>query len=352
MGFEQNIRRVEPYVAGEQPEDKDIVKLNTNECPYPPSPALIRRAEQLSMQQLRLYPDMNAGKLVDALAAYYQVRPSQVFAGVGSDDVLSLSFMTFFHSDRPVLFPDVTYSFYDVWAQLHGIPYELCPLDENFCIRREDYLRPNGGIIFPNPNAPTGILESVDTIEEIVRKNQDSVVIIDEAYIDFGGESALPLIERYDNLLIVQTFSKSRSMAGMRVGYAMGQEELIQALGNVKYSYNSYTMNMPSIILGAEAVRDEAYFRETTGKIMKTRENAKARLSRLGFSCTDSRTNFLFITHPRVKAAQLFEALRRGRIYVRYFRAPRLDNYLRVTVGTDEEMEVLYDFLESYLERL
>lgn len=349
MGFEQNIRRVEPYVAGEQPKDKDIVKLNTNECPYPPSPALIRRAGQLSMQQLRLYPDMNAQKLVDALAAYYRVRPSQVFVGVGSDDVLSLSFMTFFHSDRPVLFPDVTYSFYDVWAQLHGIPYELCPLDENFRIRREDYLRPNGGIIFPNPNAPTGILESVDTIEEIVRRNQDSVVIIDEAYIDFGGESALPLVERYENLLIVQTFSKSRALAGLRIGFAIGSEKLIGYLKDVKFSFNSYTLNLPSIELGAAAVADDAYFRETVNKIIRTRDRTGAKLTQLGFSLTDSRANFLFVSHESAPAAELFAALRQNGIYVRHWNRPRIDNHLRITVGTDEQMERLLAFLKNYL---
>ncbi len=352
MSWRTYIREVEPYVPGEQPQGETIIKLNTNENPYPPAPAVEKALRNMDPAWFRKYPDPSADILVEALADCYHLPKERIFVGVGSDDVLGMAFLTFFNSGKPILFPDVTYSFYPVWAQLFGIPYETPALDGDFRIKPEDYRRENGGIIFPNPNAPTGVFLPLDQVEEIVKANRDSVVIVDEAYIDFGGESALPLIERYDNLLIVQTFSKSRSMAGMRVGYAMGQEELIQALGNVKYSYNSYTMNMPSIILGAEAVRDEAYFRETTGKIMKTRENAKARLSRLGFSCTDSRTNFLFITHPRVKAAQLFEALRRGRIYVRYFRAPRLDNYLRVTVGTDEEMEVLYDFLESYLERL
>lgn len=346
------VRGVEPYVPGEQPQGENIIKLNTNENPYPPAPGVEKALRAMDPAQFRKYPDPSANMLVEALSDYYHLPKENIFVGVGSDDVLGMAFLTFFNSRKPVLFPDVTYSFYPVWAKLFGIPYETVALDENFNIKPEDYKRENGGIVFPNPNAPTGILLPLDQVEEMVKANRDSVVIVDEAYIDFGGQSALPLTDRYDNLLVVQTFSKSRSMAGMRVGYALGQKELIQALHSVKYSYNSYTMNMPSIILGTEAVRDERYFKETTEKIIGTRERAKKRLSGLGFSCTDSQTNFLFITHPKAEAGKLFEALRKHQIYVRYFQAPRLDNYLRVTVGTDEEMEVLYGFLESYLERL
>lgn len=349
MSFEKNVRRVEPYVAGEQPGDKDIIKLNTNECPYPPSPEVLRAAGELSLERLRLYPDMNARKLVDALARYCQVPSSRIFAGVGSDDVLSLAFMTFFNSDKPVLFPDVTYSFYEVWARLHGISYELCPLDESFRIRKEDYLRPNGGIIFPNPNAPTGILESADTIEEIVRENPDSVVIIDEAYIDFGGRSVMELTDRYENLLVVQTFSKSRSLAGMRIGFAVGSEKLIGYLKDVKFSFNSYTLNLPSIELGAAAVSDDAYFRETVNKIVRTRRRAGWELSGLGFSLTDSMGNFLFASHETVPASELFAALRSSGIYVRYWNRPRIDNCLRITVGTDGQMDRLVEFLKKYL---
>lgn len=349
MSWEENVKKTEPYVAGEQPKDQNIIKLNTNECPYPPAPGVARRAGEISLDDLRLYPDMNAEKLVNSLSEYYHIKPSQIFVGVGSDDVLAMSFMTFFHSDRPVLFPDITYSFYDVWAKLYGIPYKMCPLTEDFHIRKEDYMTPNGGVIFPNPNAPTGVLESVDMIEEIIRANRDVVVIIDEAYIDFCGESVLPLIDRYDNLLVVQTFSKSRAMAGMRIGFAMGSEKLIGYLKDVKFSFNSYTLNMPSIELGAEAVKDDVYFKETVNKIIHTRERVKKELKELGFIFTDSKSNFLFAAHESVPAAELFEALRENGIYVRYWNKKRIDNRLRITVGTDEQMDKLIAFLRSYL---
>ncbi|MCI8286549.1 MAG: histidinol-phosphate transaminase, partial [Lachnospiraceae bacterium] len=271
------------------------------------------------------------------------------FVGVGSDDVLSMAFMTFFNGGQPILFPDVTYSFYEVWAQLHRIPYQTCALDENWHIRPEDYRQPNGGVIFPNPNAPTGLLESLETVEEIIRANQDVVVIVDEAYIDFGGVSALPLVEKYDNLLVVQTFSKSRAMAGLRIGFCIGSEKLIGYLNDVKFSFNSYTMNLPSQILGVETVRDDAYFRETTAKIIATRERVKAELKKLGFSFPDSRTNFIFAAHESIPAEQIFRALRQADIYVRYWNKPRISNYLRITVGTDMEMDSLLDFLKSYV---
>ena len=222
MKWEDNVRKVVPYIAGEQPKEKNIIKLNTNECPYPPAPGVKKLAEELDCDAMRLYPDSNSTPLAEALAEYYHVKPGQVFVGVGSDDVLAMAFMTFFNSDKPILFPDVTYSFYDVWADLYRIPYQTCALDENWKLRPEDYEQPNGGIIFPNPNAPTGVLESIGTVERIIAANRDVVVIVDEAYIDFGGVSALPLIEKYDNLLVVQTFSKSRAMAGMRIGYCIG----------------------------------------------------------------------------------------------------------------------------------
>lgn len=349
MNWERNVRKTEPYIAGEQPKCQDIIKLNTNESPYPPSPRVAKKAENLQWADLRLYPDMNAEKLVDALAGYYHVEPSQVFVGVGSDDVLSMAFMTFFNSEKPILFPDITYSFYDVWAQLHRIPYKQCPLTEDFHINKEDYMVPNGGIIFPNPNAPTGVLESADMIEEIIRANQDVVVIIDEAYIDFGGESVLPLIRKYDNLLVVQTFSKSRAMAGMRIGFAMGNEKLIGYLKDVKFSFNSYTMNMPTIEMGVEAVQDDIYFKETVGKIIKTRERVKKELRELGFEFTDSKSNFLFAAHRTVPAAEIFKALRDNGIYVRYWNKPRIDNRLRITIGTEAQMDSLITFLKDFL---
>ena len=332
--WEKNIRQVEPYVPGEQPKNGNVVKLNTNENPYPPAPGVEKARLAFSDDSLRLYPDPAAS--------------DQVFVGVGSDDVLAMAFLTFFNSELPVLFPDITYSFYSVWADLYRIPYERPALDENFRIVKEDYYRPNGGIIFPNPNAPTSLVEPLSFSRDILEHNQESVVIVDEAYIDFGGESAVSLLKEYENLLVVQTFSKSRSMAGMRIGYAMGNSSLIRALNDVKYSYNSYTMNRPSLVMGVEAVKDDAYFRETIQKIIKTREEAKSRLADLGFTCLDSASNFLFATHKRVPAKQIFTELKEEGIFVRYFNSARIDNYLRITVGTPEEMEKLYQALARY----
>ena len=352
MSWEKNVRETEPYVAGEQPKGGGVIKLNTNECPYPPAPGVQAVLEQMkeNYRDLRLYPDMDAQKLVDALAEYYHVRPSQIFVGVGSDDVLAMSFLTFFNGGQPVLFPDITYSFYDVWAEVFRIPYRRCPLDENFRIRKEDYLQPNGGIVIPNPNAPTGVEEKIETLEEIVSANRACVVIIDEAYVDFGAESILPLVEKYDNLMVVQTFSKSRAMAGVRIGFAIAGEKMIGYLKNVKFSFNSYTMNLPAIELGTASVLDDAYFRETTAKIIRTREWTKKEFARLGFRFTDSKSNFLFATHPKVSAKELFAALKENNIYVRHWKKPRIENYLRITVGTQEEMGRLVSFIEKFLE--
>lgn len=347
--WESFVRRVVPYVPGDQPKEKNIIKLNTNENPYPPSPGVSKVLADFDIERMRLYPSPDAEVLVDAIAGRYGVKPSQVFVGVGSDDVISMAFMTFFGSDKPILFPDITYSFYDVWADVHRIPYKTMPLREDFTIDPEDYKCENGGIIFPNPNAPTGVLESVEMIEDIVRANQDSVVIIDEAYIDFGGESCLPLIEKYENLLVVQTFSKSRSMAGMRIGFAIGSERLIKYMNDVKFSVNSYTMNTVTQICGAEAVRDEEYFRETVGKIIATRERSKERLAQLGFTFTDSKSNFIFASHSAVPASEIFEELKKRKIFVRYWNKPIIDNYLRITVGTDDEMDRLFAALEEIL---
>jgi len=346
--FEKNIRKVVPYVPGEQPRRDRMIKLNTNENPYPPAPGVAKVLADFNADRLRLYPDPTSQILTDALAEYYGVGKDQVFVGVGSDDVLAMAFMTFFNSDKPILFPDVTYSFYPVWADLLKIPYECPPLDKDFKIRREDYYRENGGIVFPNPNAPTAIAEPLEFIEDILSHNPDVIVIVDEAYVDFGAQSALPLLEKYDNLLIVQTFSKSRSMAGIRIGFAIGSPLLIKYLNDVKYSYNSYTMNMPSLICGVEAVKDEAYFRETVRRIIETREYAMQRLGEMGFEMTDSRTNFLFVTHPKIAAMDLFEALKKEDIFVRYFNVPRLDNHLRITIGTREEMEELFERVHEF----
>ena len=317
--WERNVRKVVPYTPGEQPQDGQMIKLNTNENPYPPAPGVEKALRGLSAEQMRLYPDPKAKILVEALAEYYGLKEEQVFVGVGSDDVLAMCFLTFFNSEKPILFPDITYSFYDVWAELFRIPYRRPLLNDAFQIQAEDYFGENGGIIFPNPNAPTGEVLSLGKIEEILKHNRDVVVIVDEAYVDFGAKSALPLTEKYDNLLVVQTFSKSRSMAGMRIGFAMGNPDLIRCLNEVKYSFNSYTMDRTALISGAEAIRDREYFEKTTAKIVETREWAKEQLRRLGFTFGDSQANFLFITHRDCEASGLYEALRKAHIYVRYF---------------------------------
>ena len=352
MSWESNIRRVVPYTPGEQPKLADVIKLNTNENPYPPAPAVRGILDSYDVSRMRLYPDPDSAVLVNALADFYKVKPSQVFVGVGSDDVISMAFMTFFNSDKPILFPDITYSFYDVWADVYRIPYKTIPLTEEFRIDPADYAIENGGIIFPNPNAPTGVLESLETIEEIIKANPDSVVMVDEAYIDFGGKSALSLLDKYENLLVIQTFSKSRSMAGMRIGFAIGSEKMIKYLNDVKFSVNSYTMNPLTQLCGAETVRDAAYFRETTAKIAETREKAKEKLTALGFMFPDAMSNFIFASHPEYDAGAIFTALKERRIFVRYWNKPRISQYLRITIGTDEEMDAFFAALEDILRTL
>ncbi len=349
--FEKNIRRVEPYVPGEQPRRK-VIKLNTNENPYPPAPGVKKAIETMDPELLRLYPDPASTVLVRELADYYGVGEDQVFVGVGSDDVLSMCFLTFFNSQKPVFFPDITYSFYKVWARLYRIPYETKMLDDGFRMRREDYYGENGGIIFPNPNAPTAIYEELDFVEDILNHNRDVIVIVDEAYIDFAGRSALELVERYDNLIVTQTFSKARSMAGLRVGYAIGNAGLIRCLNDVKYSFNSYTLNYPSLVYGVEAVRDKGYFEHTVKKIIDTREWAKEEFRKLGFIFPDSKGNFIFASHPDYNAVDIFEALKEKDIYVRYFNSERINNYLRITIGTKEEMQILFDFLKDYMKKI
>ncbi len=350
--WENHVRKVVPYVAGEQPKEQDVIKLNTNENPYPPAPGVGKVIQNFDCEVLRKYPDPDVSALTSALAKQYGLDRGQVFVGVGSDDVLAMSFLTFFNSGKPVLFPDITYSFYDVWADLYRIPYECQPLDEDFCIKKEDYMKPNGGIVLANPNAPTGVMTELAVLEEIIAANQDVAVIVDEAYVDFDGRSCVPLIKKYDNLLVVQTFSKSRALAGMRIGYAMGSQKLIQYLNDVKFSFNSYTMNALTIAAGVASLEDEAYFRQNLAKVVATRERAKKELARLGFVFGDSKTNFIFASHKTVPAQEIFEALRASKIYVRHWNKPRIANYLRISVGTDEEMDRLFAFLEQYLIRL
>lgn len=346
--WEKNIRQVVPYVPGEQPQRK-VIKLNTNENPYPPAPGVKKASKDIDTDNLRLYPDPNCTNLCTKIASNYGLEKDNVFVGVGSDDVLSIAFMTFLNSKKPILFPDITYSFYSVWADLYKIPYEEVPVDKEFKIQSKDYYKENGGVIFANPNAPTAIYEPLEFVEDILKHNQDVIVIVDEAYIDFGGVSARNLIDKYENLLVVQTFSKSRSMAGIRIGYAMGNKVLIKALEDVKFSINSYTMNLHSLNIGIEAINDSIYFENTCSKIICTREKTKKRLEELGFNCTDSKTNFLFVTHTVYKANEIFKALKEKDIFVRYFNLAGIDNYLRITIGTDKEMDALILALQAIL---
>ena len=348
--WEKNIRKVVPYVPGEQPKLLDVIKLNTNENPYPPAPGVEKVLKEFDADTLRLYPDPLVSDLVKAIADFYGLNENQVFTGVGSDDVLAMIFMTFFNSEKPLIFPDITYSFYDVWADMLRIPYETIALDDDFRIKPEDYYRENGGVIFPNPNAPTGELLSLDMVEDIIRHNSDVIVVVDEAYIDFGGVSALPLIEKYDNVIVVQTFSKSRSLAGSRVGYAMANPVLIKYLNDVKYSFNSYTMDRITIAAATEAVKDRDYFAETTAKVIKTREWTKNELAGLGFEFGDSKSNFIFARHPKMSGQALFEKLKAEQVFVRHFSKPeRIADYLRISIGTDQQMQKLISILERII---
>lgn len=349
--WEANIRKVVPYTPGEQPNESGMIKLNTNENPYSPAPGVEKALENLDTDTLRLYPDPTAGDLVHSIAGFYGLKDEQVFTGVGSDDVLAMCFLTFFNSDKPIFFPDITYSFYEVWANLYRIPYTCKELDKNFEIVPEDYYGENGGVIFPNPNAPTGLYQELDKVEDIIRHNPDVIVIVDEAYVDFAGESARSLIDKYDNLIVVQTFSKARSMAGMRIGYAISNPHLIKCLNDVKYSFNSYTMNQTSLVCGVEAVKDRAHFEETVHKIIETREWAKEELAKLGFEFLDSKANFIFAKHPEYDAKELFEAMKKENIYVRFWGSRRIEQYMRITIGTKEEMETMFSFLKRYMNK-
>ena len=349
--LEDNFRKVEPYVPGEQPNLPDMVKLNTNENPYPPSPKVAEALQKFELDSLRLYPDPASTDLVNALAERYHVQADQVYTGVGSDDVLAIAFLTFFNSGKPILFPDITYSFYDVWAELFQIPYERPALDDAFALRLEDYQCENGGIVIANPNAPTGIRQSEEFLRAVIEANPNVVVIIDEAYADFSGYTALPLVDEYENVVVVQTFSKSRSMAGMRIGYAISNPTLIKYLNDVKYSFNSYTMNRMSIAAGVAAIEDQEYFLETCGKIIETREWTKKELRKLGFYFEESKANFIFAAHKNCPAEKLFQALRAQHIYVRYFPGGRTGNHLRITIGTRNEMEVFINFVREYLKK-
>jgi len=334
-----------PYVPGEQPKLSKLVKLNTNENPYPPSPAVLAALRgELGDDgaRLRLYPDPNSDLLKAAVARRYAVTPTQVFVGNGSDEVLAHAFLALLKHDRPILFPDITYSFYPVYCGLYGIDYRTAPLTADFAIDPADYCgQPNGGIIFPNPNAPTGCLLPLEAIERIVAGNPDSVVVVDEAYIDFGGISAIALVDRYPNLLVIHTLSKSRSLAGLRVGYAVGHPVLIEALERVKNSFNSYPLDRLAIVGATAAIDDDAYFAQTCQRVIASRERLVGELAGLGFAVLPSAANFIFARHPAHDAGQLAAALRADGIIVRHFKTPRIDQFLRITVGTDDECATL-----------
>lgn len=336
-----------PYVPGEQPKDKKYIKLNTNENPYPPSPKVLEAIREAANADLRLYPDPTCDALVRKIADYYGVRPEQVFVGNGSDEVLAFAFGAFFDPADPILFPDITYSFYKVYAEFFGLKAELIPLDERFEVPFELFDRENGGIVLSNPNAPTAILAPLDAFRGLLARNPDHVVMIDEAYIDFGGQSAVELVKEFPNALVVQTLSKSRSLAGIRVGFAIGSEELIEGLNRVKNSFNSYTLDRVALAAAIASFDDEVYFRTTTERVILTREAASDKLRQMGFEVTDSRANFVFISHPAIAAKTLFEQLREKGILVRYFNQPRIDNHLRVSIGTDEEMDAFLTALQE-----
>jgi histidinol-phosphate aminotransferase len=345
--WNERTRRLTPYVPGEQPKDRTYIKLNTNELPYPPSPKAIRAMAEAVNGDLRLYPDPEAERLKEAIARHYGVRPEEVFVGNGSDEILAMSFLAFYDPGEPLAFPEITYSFYKVYAGLFGIPYRLLPLDERFRIRMEEDGAFEGGLIVPNPNAPTGIAVGTDEIRNWLERCPSRVCLIDEAYIDFGGQSAVPLIRDYPQLLVVQTFSKSRGLAGMRVGFAIGQRELIEGLNRVKHSFNSYTLDRVALAGAEAAIVDGEYFEDVRRRIIRTRERISGELARRGFELTESMANFLFASHPRFPAAELFQGLRRKGILVRYFNQPKIDNHLRITIGTDEEMDELLKALDE-----
>ena len=341
-----------PYVPGEQPKLANLIKLNTNENPYPPAPGVLA-ALQAELgddgARLRLYPDPNADLLKASIARRHGVTPQQVFVGNGSDEVLAHAFMALLKGDRPILFPDITYSFYPVYCGLYGIDYRTVPLAEDFSLRIEDYPPGNGGIIFPNPNAPTGRLLPVDAIGRLLAANPDSVVVVDEAYVDFGGDTAIGLVHDHPNLLVVHTLSKSRSLAGLRVGFAVGDEALIEGLERVKNSFNSYPLDRLALVGAIAALDDEAYFERTRRAVMATRDRLLGQLEGLGFQVLPSAANFIFARHPQQDALALAQALRQRSIIVRHFRLPRIEQHLRITIGTDRECAALVDALRAIL---
>jgi len=340
------VHRLTPYIPGEQPKSPNLIKLNTNENPYGPSPSVFTALTSQITDSIRLYPDPNSESLKEAVAQYYHIEQNQVFVGNGSDEVLAHIFQALLKHDLPILFPDVTYSFYTVYCGLYDVAYKTIPLSASFEIEVDSYKQPNGGIIFPNPNAPTGVELPLEFIESLLASNKQSVVVIDEAYIDFSGSSAIGLVNRYPNLLIVQTFSKSRSLAGLRVGFAIGNYKLIEALERVKNSFNSYPLDRLAISGAVASMEDRAYFEDVTQRIISTREKLTDALKKLNFTVLPSKANFLFVRHSELTALDIYHALRSRDILVRHFSSDRIDNFLRITVGTDLECKSLVEALK------
>ena len=341
------VKDLVPYVPGEQPKLSKLVKLNTNENPYGPSPKAIAAMQAELNDDLRLYPDPNGERLKQAVADYYGVNSKQVFVGNGSDEVLAHAFHGLFQHGQPLLFPDISYSFYPVYCGLYGIDFVQVPLDEQFQIRVEDYARPNGGIIFPNPNAPTGRVLALQAIEQLLKANPHSVVLVDEAYLEFGGETAISLVDQYPNLLVTQTLSKSRSLAGLRVGLAVGHADLIEALERIKNSFNSYPLDRLAIAGAAAAFEDKAYFQQTCRQVIDSRERVVAGLQQLGFEVLPSAANFVFARHPHKEAAQLAAGLREQGVIVRHFKQPRIEQFLRISIGDEAQNSALLDALRG-----
>ncbi|KAI0678858.1 histidinol-phosphate transaminase [Acinetobacter pittii] len=344
------VRELEPYVPGEQPKIQNLLKLNTNENPYPPSPKVVEAVQAVLTHQadaLRLYPDPDATALKHAIAKQQNIEVSQVFVGNGSDEVLAHIFKAFFLQDEPILYPDITYSFYPVYSQFFGTKTKEILLNDNFEIEVKDYVQPNGGVIITNPNAPTSIALGLAEIEQILKANPDRVVVIDEAYVDFGAESAVSLVNRYENLVVCQTTSKSRSLAGLRVGFAIAQSHLIAALEAVKNSFNSYPIDRFAIAAAVASIEDQTYFEEQCQKVISSREKLVDELTTLGFKVLPSKANFIFASHPSHDAGQLAQQLREQGIIVRYFNKPRINQFLRITVGTDEQNERLVQTLKE-----
>ena len=342
------VRGLDPYVPGEQPQDQQYIKLNTNESPYPPSPQVGQALAEYDLDSLRLYPDPESVLLREALARHHQLKIEQIFVGNGSDEVLAHCFQAFFKQSKPLLFPDISYSFYPVYCGLYAIEFNKIPLDDNFLINPSDYAQPNGGIILPNPNAPTGITLPLRSIVELL-ENTGSVVIVDEAYVDFGARSAISLIDQYDNLLVTQTFSKSRSLAGIRLGYALGNAALIEGLTRVKNSFNSYPIDRLTSVAAIASINDQTYFEDCRHKIIASRENLSAALAKLGFRVYPSSSNFVFVVHADRLASDLNQQLKQHGILVRYFKSARIDNCLRITVGAEAECQQLISALDSIL---